>query len=202
MNGISPLDRPNDDGGQSPPAVERKPRRCVNLSGFGALENGATFPLTILDLSYDGCKIEAPIAMLPGIAVNISVVRLGVLHGKVRWSAAGQAGLEFSSAAATKEDEKPRAHPRQAVTAEMILRRAGQNAYRVTVCDLTCKGCKIEFVERPIVGETVWAKFDGLESLEAKVRWIAGAWTGLEFERTLYPSVFELLMTRLGGSPA
>lgn len=182
------------DCSQASEATEREPRRLVNLTGFGALENGATFPLTIVDLSYDGCKIEAPIAMLPGVKIKISVVRLGVLDGVVRWNAGGMAGLQFPSPAAS---EKPRAHPRQAVNVEALLRRARQNSYRVAVCDFTCKGCKIEFVERPSIGETVWVKFDGLESLEAKVRWIAGTWTGLEFERALYPSVFEFLLAKL-----
>ena len=201
MIAMSPADSP-DDSGQSSGAAKREPRRIVNLSGSGALENGVTFPLTIVDLSYDGCKIETPIGILPGIAVTISVAPLGLIHATVRWCAGGRAGLQVCNAAPAKKDEKPRSHPRLAVTAEMLLRRAGQNNYRVTVCDLTCKGCKIEFVERLSIGETVWAKFDGLESLEAKVRWIAGAWTGLEFERPLYPSVFELLMTRLGTPSA
>ena len=181
-------------------AIERESRRLVNLAGFGALENGATFALSLLDLTYDGCKIETPIALLPGLSLRVSVERLGVIYAKVRWSSNGRAGLRFQSSGTFENSQKPRAHTRQAVTATAQLRRSGPNPYKVVVNDLTSKGCKIEFVERPRIGETVWAKFEGLEALESKVRWVDGAWSGLEFSRPLYPSVFDLLLIRLGVS--
>lgn len=177
----------------------RELRRAVSLPGFAALENGVTFPLTILDLSYDGCKIEAPIGMMPGLAIKISVVRLGVIDARVRWYSGGCAGLRFSPSAPIRESETPREHDRQTVIAHGSLRRSGQSAYRVRVFDLTARGCKIEFVQRPGIGETLWAKFDGLEALEAKVRWIEDHLTGIEFVRPMYPSVFQLLLARLGG---
>ena len=181
-------------------AIQRKPRRLVSLAGYGAFENGTTFALSVLDLTYDGCKIETSIALLPGLALQVSVERLGVIHARVRWSSNGRAGLLFQSSGTFQDSQKPRAHTRQTITSTAQLRRSGPNPYKVVVNDLTCKGCKIEFVERPRIGETVWVKFEGLEALESTVRWVERAWSGLEFNRPLYPSVFELLLRRIRNS--
>jgi hypothetical protein len=76
---------------------------------------------------------------------------------------------------------------------EAGIRRSGGRSFRVNVFDLSPRGCKIEFVERPDVGERVWVKFDGLESIEATVRWISGPVGGVEFRRPLYEAVFRHL---------
>jgi hypothetical protein len=36
----------------------------------------------------------------------------------------------------------------------------------------------VEFVDRPSVGERHWVKFDGLDGLEAEVRWVSGSRPG------------------------
>jgi hypothetical protein len=80
------------------------------------------------------------------------------------------------------------------LSAEVGLRRAGLNAFRVRVFDLSCEGCKIEFVERPAVGERIWVKFDGLDSIQGTVRWIEGHRGGVQFERPIYDPVFQRLI--------
>ena len=67
---------------------------------------------------------------------------------------------------------------------------------------MSCFGCRIEFVERPAVSEVVWVKFDGLESIEARVCWLEGFVAGVEFVRPLHAAVFEELLTRLPPSRA
>ena len=57
--------------------------------------------------------------------------------------------------------------------------------------DASPEGCKIEFIERPRIGERVWVKFDGLEALEATVCWIEGHVGGVKFERLLHEAVFR-----------
>lgn len=83
------------------------------------------------------------------------------------------------------------------MAAIVSLRRAGQLKYTVRVHDASQHGCKVEFVERPQVGEQVWIKFDGMEALEAEVCWIEGFDAGLNFARPIHPAVFEQLMTRI-----
>ena len=79
----------------------------------------------------------------------------------------------------------------------MQLRRSGELNYSVHAYDLSERGCKIEFVERPRCGETVWVKFEGLEALESNVRWTGDFTAGLEFVEEMEARVLHLLLTRL-----
>ena len=90
-----------------------------------------------------------------------------------------------------------RKSPRVTLEAEILMRRAGLNSYRISVHDLSPHGCKVEFVDRPALHERVWLKFDGLEVLEGAVCWVSGSDAGVEFEKPIHPAVFELLLTRL-----
>ncbi len=181
----------------------RELRRVVALDGFGALEDGTTFAGSVIDLSYDGCRIETAIALLPGVKLKISVLGLGgALDAVVRWCRRGHVGLKFSPVVVTQRLETPRKHDRVEVTAQLSLRRAGRSHYRARLFDLTNTGCKVEFIERPRREELLWAKFDGMDSLEAAVRWIDGFYGGLEFVRPIHPAVFELLLARLVGIEA
>ena len=77
------------------------------------------------------------------------------------------------------------------------MRRAGKLAFRVHIYDLSPDGCKAEFVERPELNEQVWIRFEGMEAIEAKVRWIVGVKAGLRFSRPLYGAVFDLLVAKM-----
>lgn len=81
----------------------------------------------------------------------------------------------------------------------MSLRRSGQKTYRANVHDVSREGCKVEFVERPMLDEIVWVKFEGLEALEAMVCWVEGFSVGLEFQRPVHQAVFEVLLQRLAA---
>jgi hypothetical protein len=89
---------------------------------------------------------------------------------------------------------------RVGLAAEVSLRRSGQHNYRANVYDVSEHGCKVEFVERPMLDEIVWVKFEGLDSLEAHVCWVEGSAVGLEFKRPVHPAVFEVLLARLASS--
>lgn len=85
----------------------------------------------------------------------------------------------------------PRGANRKALDAEVRLRRSGSHGFQVRVLDASPEGCKVEFVERPAVGERVWVKFDGLEAIEGTVRWVEGYTGGVQFERPLHEAVFQ-----------
>ncbi len=87
----------------------------------------------------------------------------------------------------------PRAD-RVSLGVEATIRRSGLHGFRVRAFDLSPSGCKIEFIERPAVGERVWVKFDTLEAIEAEVRWVEGHVGGLRFQRPLYEAVFRKLI--------
>lgn len=178
----------------------REPRRSVALEGFGILPEGQTFSLSVMDLSYDGCRIEAELALLPGTKFQLSVTGLGrAADAIVRWAKEGSAGLEFYPEDQVEASQIPRASNRAALTAEVSLRRQGRQSYIANLFDLTPKGCRVEFIETPRAGEKMWAKIDVFDSIEATVRWVKGFYGGLEFSRPIHPAVFELLLTRLGN---
>jgi len=90
-------------------------------------------------------------------------------------------------------EQNARGALRLTLDAEVGIRRSGMHPFRVRVFDVSRDGCKIEFVERPAIGERVWVKFDGLEALEGTVRWVEGHIGGVHFIRRLHLAVFETL---------
>jgi hypothetical protein len=96
-------------------------------------------------------------------------------------------------------DPPRRKTARSPIHATVQLRRSAQHSYRVQIHDISTAGCKVEFVERPALEETVWVKFEGVEALEATVRWTAEAMAGLSFIRPLHDAIFASLMARDQG---
>ena len=93
--------------------------------------------------------------------------------------------------------QSPRKSPRVSIGAMVKLRRRGHHNFTVQVFDLSREGCKLEFLERPQLDETVWVKFEGLEPLQATVCWIEANVAGVEFVRPIHAAVFEMLVGRL-----
>ena len=93
--------------------------------------------------------------------------------------------------------QRPRKSARVSLLAEVQLRRSGHHRYLVNVHDVSNEGCRLEFVERPKLDETVWVKFAGLDAIESHVCWLNGHDVGVEFARPIYPAVFDMLVRRL-----
>ena len=92
---------------------------------------------------------------------------------------------------------RPRKSARVPLQAEVQLRRSGHYRYNVHVQDVSAEGCRLEFVERPRLDETVWVKFDGLDAIESVVCWVRGSDVGVEFKRPIHAAVFDVLVNRL-----
>jgi hypothetical protein len=176
--------------------VDRSDRRPVDLRASIKREDGSRHDISVFDLSYDGCGIETPVDLRASEPISLSVVGRGAIDAFVRWYDNGRAGLVFQP---EKTDKKqwPRISQRVPLSAEVSLRRLGQNAYKVRITDLSPQGCKIELVERPRVGEVLLLKFDGFEVLDAEVIWVDGFIGGLRFEKPFHAAVFDLLVQRL-----
>ena len=170
------------------------------MKGFAALDDGTTFAISVVDLSYDGCKIETELALLAGMRMKLSFPELGIATAaSVRWYKRGRSGLVFYPEDLPEKTQAVRKHERVALAGELLIRRSGRPQYQTRFFDMTPAGCRVEFVERPREGETVWVKFDGISALESTVRWINGFTVGVEFVRPFYPSVFDLLIVRLSA---
>lgn len=182
------------DAGSPPPG--RRERRPLNLAAYATRADGAHANITVVDLSSDGCGIISTVDLAEGERLELSVVGRGKVAGIVRWVDGARAGLSFDGDAASS-DHQPRQYERISVKGEVSMRRAAKLAFRVQIYDLSPDGCKAEFVDRPDIGEQLWVKFDGMEALEVKVRWIVGAKAGLKFVRPLHAAVFDLLLAKL-----
>jgi hypothetical protein len=179
-----------------PGQVERRERRPVSMRGHIALEDGTTAEAVLIDLSYEGCSIETPAQLTVDQPIMLSVLRRGAIEAIVRWVSAGKAGLYFKALAAAKE-QQPRVAKRVSVEAEVMLRRLGQNNYRVRIFDLSPEGCKVELIERPCEGEHLLMRIEGLETLDSEVCWVSDFVAGLRFEKPFHPAVFDLMVARL-----
>ena len=175
--------------------VARNDRRPVRMDAIARRKGGITSAVVVLDMSYEGCGIETEVELRPGEPVKLSVPGRGEINTHVRWYKDFRAGLIFDPDESEKKPY-PRGN-RTSVSAEVSLRRLGQNNYRVRVNDLSREGCKVELVEMPRVGERMLIKLEGLEVLDSEVCWVHGFVAGLRFERPIHPAVFDLLVQRL-----
>src|SRR5438874_531353 len=98
----------------------------------------------------------------PGLRLKVSILGLGsALDAEVRWYRDGHAGLHFDPEERAQDPQVPRKEERVELAAELSLRRFGRANYKARLFDLAPTGCKVEFVERPLVDELLWVKFDG-----------------------------------------
>ena len=177
--------------------AERANRRPVEFPAHLVLGGGSVLDVRVLDLSYDGCRIDIPQLVFEGDAVQLSVEGRGVIEASVRWCKDGRAGLKFADQEQAR-DQVAREGKRQTTGMQARLRRIGRLSYSVELRDLSPEGCMIDLVERPAMDEVMQVKLRGLETLQARVRWVDNYVAGLRFERPIHPAVFELLLERIG----
>lgn len=175
----------------------RPERRAVELSGYGLLPDGASIAVTLVDLSYEGCKIRTADALRPGDRLKLSVFNRGLIEAEVRWFEDGHAGLTFGTYEVPVPQEWPRQSERVTLSANVSLRRPGQPNFQVRLFDASPEGCKLETAGRARQGDKIWVKFDGLETLEAEVCWVEEFVMGVNFAKAIHPAVFDLMVERL-----
>lgn len=173
--------------------AHREDRRAVELRGFVVRPDNQIIDIRLLDISYNGCSIETTVELEPGETVMLSILGRGAVRSTVRWYDKRRAGLEFVRERLTRNERESRL----AVAGEAQLRRSGRLHFRVKVFDLSLKGCRLEFIDRPAIRERVWVKFEALEALEADVAWVTGSEVGVTFRNSIHPAVFDLLVARL-----
>jgi hypothetical protein len=177
---------------------ERANRRPVEFPAHLVLGDGAMLDVRVLDLSYDGCRIDVPQIVFEGDSVQLSVQGRGMIQATVRWCKDGLAGLKFPDEEDQARKQAARMGKRRTAAMEAQLRRIGRLAYWVELRDLSPEGCMIDLVERPAMDEVMQVRLPGLETVQARVRWVDNYVAGLKFERPIHPAVFELLLQRMG----
>src|SRR5215210_4900568 len=92
--------------------VERRERRRVAMIAYALREDGSSVEVMVLDLSYEGCGVETPVAFDPGEPLKLSVLRRGAIDCQVRWCADGRAGLVFDAETETVAQHRTRSSER------------------------------------------------------------------------------------------
>ena len=90
----------------------------------------------------------------------------------------------------------PRRTIRRKIDAEVILRRSLDQPYKVKLRDLSLNGCSVELVNHVQLGERLWIKLPGLDSIEGFVRWEENFRAGSDFLTPLHPAVFDMLLQK------
>ena len=94
-------------------------------------------------------------------------------------------------------DSVSRRAERVPLHADIDFRRPGDHRYRVQLLDFSALGCRIEVPVQVSLDDIVWISLPGLESIQGYVCWVDGWIVGIEFDRPLYPSVFEAVRDRM-----
>ena len=76
---------------------ERADRLLVRLPGSIHLPNGLRFPVTVTDVSEEGCKVASNHLLLIGEIVQLAIQGRELVPVSIRWAILGKAGLRFIS---------------------------------------------------------------------------------------------------------
>ena len=70
------------------------------MRAFARRTDGSTVDITLLNLSYDGCRVRSEGPFEIGERLSLMVSRRGIIDAEVRWFGDGLAGLRFALGAA------------------------------------------------------------------------------------------------------
>ena len=73
----------------------RKDRHPVVVNAVVHRTDGSTAPVTLTDLSTDGCRIDTPNDLRIGERLQIAIPRMGSIKAQVRWALPDSAGAKF-----------------------------------------------------------------------------------------------------------
>lgn len=179
--------------------LHRDERRSVEMRGIATLQDNRKIPVVLVNLSYDGCAVESAVPLTEGSALLLAT-RGGIIDAEVRWVSGTHAGLHFKTEPFGPirkiAESAARDCERVSVDLSAKMKRFGRGCCVVPISDVSVTGCKVEFADRPQVGESVFIRFDGLDSIEATVCWVGDRDCGLDFVCPIHPAILELLLQR------
>ena len=81
--------------------------------------------------------------------------------------------------------------------ADIDFRRTGEHRWRVNVLDISPQGCRVELPVRVVNEDLAWITLPGLEAIQGKICWVNEWVAGIEFDRPLYPAVFDMIERKM-----
>ena len=80
---------------REPGWTPRNDRKRVDLACVVHREDCSPMPVTVTDLTEEGCRIEAAETLRIGEQIRLEIPRLGYLTAQIRWAMEGEAGARF-----------------------------------------------------------------------------------------------------------
>ena len=76
--------------------VGRDERHPVRVPAIAMRPDASSFAVTVSNISYQGCQIEADAMLMIGETITIALPRMGEIKAQIRWSSVdGKAGALF-----------------------------------------------------------------------------------------------------------
>lgn len=95
------------------------------------------------------------------------------------------------------DSQQDRKSDRHELKADIDIRRSGDHRYRAPILDFSPEGCRVEVPVHVEPGDAIFLSLPGLETIEGKVRWVKNWEAGVQFNRPLYPAVFDMMKERM-----
>lgn len=89
---------------RTPGHVKRAPRIDAKIGADVQDSEGHNVPVTIVDISKDGCRMETDGTLMIGEMVEIHVEDGSMHRAKIRWALGDEAGAEFIDPASLPEE--------------------------------------------------------------------------------------------------
>lgn len=81
---------------REPGEIKRARRIRVEAEALLIDSDGAQTPVSVIDLSADGCRVRSDTMLLIGERVRLRVGRVADYPAQVRWTRENEAGLAFT----------------------------------------------------------------------------------------------------------
>jgi hypothetical protein len=79
------------------------------------------------------------------------------------------------------------------------MREAGAVSRKVTITDISYRGCRLQAVEEISPGSTIWLKLGRLHPVRAKIAWVKGVEAGCLFQGRLVKSELAAFIAEQQG---
>ena len=80
---------------REPGHIKRAPRVDTNINASVTDSDGSSLDVVVLDISREGCRLEADGTLKIGEKIELNVPRYGTFPAQVRWAMGKEAGAVF-----------------------------------------------------------------------------------------------------------
>jgi hypothetical protein len=81
---------------REPGFIKRSPRVDTRFTTTLTDSDGNVVPVTVVDISREGCRLETEATLKIGETVQIDVPKYGTFDAQVRWALGNEAGVVFN----------------------------------------------------------------------------------------------------------